>query len=1484
MKILSYFFPILVFLLVSNFVFGQLEFIENKGQWQTGYEFRAKLTHGDFWLSGNKAAFVLSDFGGSRTQHKNHPHTNPETQGNHCYTMEFLGASKSVSLNGQKKKKQYHNYYFSNDQKNWQSSVPLFEEAEHTELYPGINLVWNEEKGNLKYQFEIKAGALPDQIQIEYKGLKSLKMKEGNLVLATSIGTITENKPVAWQIEKGKKVKLECQFQLDNNQKIRFKFPNGYRVNLPIVIDPVLVFSSFSGSRSDNWGFTATYGENGTAYAAGIALGPLFPATIGAFSTVYAGQSNSVLQYATYDISILKFNSTGTQLLYATYLGGAEADSPSSIVVDKDNSLIVLGVTGSSNFPVSASAYDQTFNGGVTISPYGPGESSVQFRTGSDIIISKFSADGSQLFGSTFLGGSANDGIIKLTALGNSPLVRNYGDAFRGEIAVDSSGRIYIASHTESTNFPTQQPLQSTKSTGFDGICARFNPSLSNLEFSTYLGGNGDDGAYSLQVTNESKIFLSGGTTSSNFRTTPGSIKPTFGGNVDGFVCSFIPEQGLSSYKGTFVGTSQYDQSYFVQRDLKGNVYLFGQTLRSYPVTSNAYTNPGSSQFIHCLSANLDTTRFSTVFGSGTLTTNLSPTAFLVDDCGRIYCSGWGGSTNNIPGYQNGNTLNLPTTPGAYSSHSDGSDFYIMVLEKNAQALSFATYFGDTSNNGNGDHVDGGTSRFDKKGIVYQSVCAGCGAQSSFPTTPGVVSNTNQSNNCNNALFKYDFSLLKARYQPSTTQGCVPLVVQFNSQSVFAENYKWDFNDGPPVFTTLDTIQHTFDSAGTYQVKLTAINQEACPATDSITRTIIVQDVPAFNGDSISFCSLQDTISLPALPQGNFAWTWSPSTFLSNSNSPSVIVQAPSSSTVYLATVQSSFGCLKQATYKISNGILKSKAKADTLKGCKPLSIKFSSQSYQAKKIRWYFGDGDSSASLHPDSIQNHVFQNPAIYKVVLKAENDTTCLKAVFDSLYIQVFDLPYFNDTIIRYCEAGPVQLKASRNRGTKFLWSPSANLNDSTFKQPTLSTALSQIYNLTIKDNNQCEARAKVSLRDGRLKASFQLTGGGLCAPVNLNIINTSINAQNSRYIWAGDSTDVTGIQSIPLSATESGIIKVKLKIFSDTACILMDEVTQQISIGGIKPIEAGLYNFCPGNPFVVSALKRPGFTYSWPELASPLVSDSSKATILLGNDSITITIGLKDSFGCPGNQLVKLKPAKPKASFTTISEFEPCFDYLNYTLSAAIIPSASFAWRIDSIGLNGNPIQYRFPKRGQYQVQLIANQSNCKDTINRTIDIQDAPLNLTADFDIEKTLLDCQQLPRIKIVNKSLGADRSIWSWKGNYSFEREPEIRIMEPMVLKINLITYQGFCTKEITKEFNLEPINPPNLITKNGDGLNDVFEIRNLPEGSILEIRNRWGESIYHSDNYKNDWQPPLKFDTGFYDLKLPDGRGCRSWIKVQE
>ena len=388
--------------------------------------------------------------------------------------------------------------------------------------------------------------------------------------------------------------------------------------------------------------------------------------------------------------------------MYSTYLGGNGDDNPHSLFVNLSGELYVLGSSTSSNFPVTSVAYDNTHNGGY------------------DIVVVRFNSSGSTLLNSTYVGGSGEDGYF------TSSLARNYADEGRGEIIVDSLGSVYVASYTRSTNFPvTPGAVRTVRGGAQDACIFRMPANLGSLIFSTFLGGSGEDGAFSLKLDQNKDIICGAGTASADFPVV-GGFKGTFGGTIDGWVAKLNPS-GTTLMASTYLGTSSYDQVYFVEIDRWNNVYAFGQTLGAYPVVGTVYSNSGGKQFIQKMNNALSTSMISTVFGSvGASQINISPTAFLIDRCDNIYISGWGGNVN--AGHSGGNTFGMPVTGGALRSTTDGSDFYFLVLTRDARSLLYATYFGGDGSVG--EHVDGGTSRFDPEGVVYQAICSGCGGNS----------------------------------------------------------------------------------------------------------------------------------------------------------------------------------------------------------------------------------------------------------------------------------------------------------------------------------------------------------------------------------------------------------------------------------------------------------------------------------------------------------------------------------------------------------------------------------------------------------------------------------------------------------------------------------------------------------------------------------------------------------------------------------
>ena len=465
---------------------------------------------------------------------------------------------------------------------------------------------------------------------------------------------------------------------------------------------------------------------------------------------------------------------------------------------DNAGNLYILGVTGSDNFPVSTSAYQNTFNGGDSIRING-----YDFGKGTDMFITKLSANGTSLVASTYLGGTKNDGV-------NRGIVANYADQFRGEIVLDDNSDVYITASTISTDFPLSNAFQGSNGGNHDAVVCRLSANLDALTWSTYFGGIENDAGYSIKVGTNNNVYICGGTEGSVLPNTTGTVNPTYkGGTRDGFVASFNQTTG-AHIKSTYFGTSTYDQTFLMDLDKFNNVYVFGQTLGTYPTTNGVYFNQDGREFIHKVDGSLSNTIFSTKIGRGAVNVDLVPTAFNVDDCLNILLSGWGGTTNS--GFLGGNVNNMPITPDAFQTTTDGSDFYFMVLGANATSLKYGSYFGGSTSN---EHVDGGTSRFDKDGNIYQAVCAGCGGYSDLPTTPDAWSPTNQSQqpftNCNLGVIKINFETsISAEAAIDSTvaldTSCNSLTATFANYSVNANYYEWDFGNGETSNDSTPTI------------------------------------------------------------------------------------------------------------------------------------------------------------------------------------------------------------------------------------------------------------------------------------------------------------------------------------------------------------------------------------------------------------------------------------------------------------------------------------------------------------------------------------------------------------------------------------------------------------------------------------------------------------------------------------------------------
>jgi gliding motility-associated-like protein len=939
----------------------------------------------------------------------------------HLYHVNFVNANPYPEVVPEKMLPNYNNYIVGKDPSKWASNVKIFLGVTFKNIYPGIDIHYYTNDGVLKYDLIVHPGADPSQIVLQYVGQDSLSMQKNQLSVKTSVSTVRELEPRSYQVDDKGRTMLPCNYVL-NGSKVRFHIRNR-SANTLLVIDPSEIFCTFTGSRSDNWGYTSTYDNAGNFYAGGIVLDDivglspsLFGATAGAFQRTWQGGDQSEGRLNT-DIGIMKFNSTGKAVVYATYLGGGGDEQPHSMICDAQGNLIVTGRTSSTDFPTVPAANSQYAGGGF------------------DLYVTKLNATGSAVIGSVKIGGSADDGVNFAPKYrnpdggdGTQQLRLNYGDDSRSEVILDASNNIFVASCTQSSDFPVKGAFQAASGGVQDGVVLKFDPNIATLMAGSYLGGTGADALFSLAISPVTNIlYATGGTMSSNIPgaggASAGAIGGAIHGGVDGLI-AMIRDNGnsLSLITSRYFGTSTTDMIYGVQVDAKGFPYITGTTYGVIPVVNSPFNQgAGSSQssgkqFITKLQPDLSAIVYSANFGPSGLTfPNISPTAFLVDRCENVYVSGWGGGVDAVQqeGYKNSTTIGLSVTPGAIKSTTDGQDFYFFVLQKNAASQLYGSFFGQ--NGGNfGDHVDGGTSRFDKQGIIYQSVCANCYGPDIFPVTGGVVFTRNGTgpNGCNEAAVKIAFNFagvvagLKVDLQGrGDSLGCAPLDVTLTDTIRKAKSYIWHYGDGTPDLATTDySVQHTYTNVGFYRVMLIAIDSNSCNVADTVYHNIAVNNNRAivdFNyklsGPCGSFNYIFTNLSqpqAPALPFSDTAFTW----ILDQTIIPRQSVtkqeqhQFPSAGTynVSLVLVDTNYCNAPDTVTRqlfISTNVVAIISVPDT--GCAPGNIHFTNDSKGGQTYFWDFGDGTTSTDRTP---ADHYYANPGQYTVKLHVTDSATC------------------------------------------------------------------------------------------------------------------------------------------------------------------------------------------------------------------------------------------------------------------------------------------------------------------------------------------------------------------------------------------------------------------------------------------------------------------------------------------------------------
>ena len=849
---------IVIFCVFSLHLQAQNIFIENKGQFPDAVKAKVNLPSGALFIEGGK--LIYNFYSGKQLADIHDLKCSKKYVDAHAFKSEFINCTHNVSTKLYGESRYYENYFLG-PKSNWARGVKSYKSLYQTNVYPGIDVHYYINKDKFKYDIIVAPKSEARQIKIKYTGLNKIVLDDesGDLTLATTVNTLKERKPYAYQIINGEQIIVSCIYILKRGL-LSFGFPEGYDHNYELIIDPVLEFSTYSGSTTDNFGYTATYDDLGFLYAGSTAFGAGYPTTTGAYQINYANTSGGT------DVVVTKYDTSGTQRIYSTYLGGTNDELPHSMIVNTSNELFVFGTTSSPDFPTTTQAFQQNFIGGPPFIATGIGAT---FPNGSDLFVSRISADGGSLLASTFVGGSDNDGLNT-----SSMLKYNYADEVRGEIDIDDQNNLYIATCTNSNDFPVISSFETNFQGGQEGCIIKMDNQLTSIIWSAYLGGTKDDAIYSLALDENNDIYVTGGTGSLDFPCTASAYQAIHqdSSEADAFITK-ISANGAAILASSYFGTPKYDQSYFVEIGKDGSVYFFGQTAGTgLQLVNNAnYSVLDGGQFIAIFNEDLSSVLRSTVVGTGKGTPDISPTAFLVDVCNKIYIAGWGSALGGPL-----STLNLTITDGAYQKSTDGNDVYLMVLDEVLDTIIYATYFGGSQSS---EHVDGGTSRFDKKGIIYQSVCAGCGGNSDFPIepNPGAVASINNSSNCNNGVFKFnfDFPMILADFKAPWVGCDMSISFQNLSYTNTTANYTWDFGDGS--FSNDINPTHNFMYPGKYNITLIANDNSACNVADTIVKQVYILSNNIDTLDNINKClNDQVQIGLPPINDTMVTYFWSP--------------------------------------------------------------------------------------------------------------------------------------------------------------------------------------------------------------------------------------------------------------------------------------------------------------------------------------------------------------------------------------------------------------------------------------------------------------------------------------------------------------------------------------------------------------------------------------------------------------------------------
>jgi hypothetical protein len=658
-----------------------MSFEMNQGQAERAVQFLARGQGYAIFLKPSEAVLALrSPEQGPRFPDKAQSQPRSSTR---VLRMRIEGANLSAPARSLHRLPGITNYFIGNDPRRWHTNIPTYEKVEFENIRPGVNLVYYGNQGQLEYDLVLSAGVKPTSLKLSYEGSEASINEQGDLVFTSTGGKVSFRRPVAYQCNKqepARKHYLTASYVLKGHNRVGFEVPN-YDPRQPLTIDPVLYFSTYLGGIGGDAGNAIALDYLSDAFVTGSTASSNFP-TVNAYQKNYAGDT---------DAFVTMLRSDGQVAIYSTFLGGNNYDAGSGIGVDSSGDAYIVGTTSSANFPTTSGVYQPTLAGT------------------SNAFVAKLDPTGSHLLYSTFLGGSYID----------------YGLG----MALDLYGNVYVTGSTQSSDFPTLNPIQSGNAGNGDAFVAEIDTTAvqqQQLVYSTYLGGSSADVGTGITVDPGGNAYVVGYTFSTNFPTY-NPFQAANGGSVDAFIAK-LSTGGLSLVFSTYLGGQGDDRGWAIALDGQRNIYVTGSTLTSctpatttttmcnpastFPTTPGAFQTSVTSQapgYAHVFVTKFNfigtTSIYSTLLG-GALTD--SPGGIAVDSSGDAYITGYTQS-NNFP---TANAVQAGYTGGTCGSNPC-PDVFVTEVNPTGASLVYSTYLGGSAANfGNGITVNASNEAF----------------------------------------------------------------------------------------------------------------------------------------------------------------------------------------------------------------------------------------------------------------------------------------------------------------------------------------------------------------------------------------------------------------------------------------------------------------------------------------------------------------------------------------------------------------------------------------------------------------------------------------------------------------------------------------------------------------------------------------------------------------------------------------------------